>query len=65
MSALLYFDTQGVRVHNAQMLGQFVDKCVIFIPTREGRSHCPESSREGVHIQMAPRLVRLRLALVD
>jgi len=48
-SALLYSDTQGVRVHDAQVLVQFVDRCMIFIPSREGRSHCPEEFTESIY----------------
>ena len=48
-SALLYSDTQGVRVHDAQVLVQFVDRCMIFISSREGRSHCPEEFTETIY----------------
>ena len=48
-SPLLYSDTQGVRVHDAQVLVQFVDRCMIFILSREGRSHCPEEFTESIY----------------
>ena len=54
--------------HDAQVLGSFVPAGMIFVPSREGRSHCPEEYTEWKDIERATEVllaVILRLAASD
>jgi hydantoinase/carbamoylase family amidase len=54
--------------HDAQVLGRFVPTGMIFVPSRGGRSHCPEEYTEWRDIERATEVlltVILRLAGAD
>ena len=54
--------------HDAQVLGRFVPAGMIFVPSRGGRSHCPEEYTEWRDIERATEVllaVILRLAADD
>ena len=54
--------------HDAQVLGRFVPTGMIFVPSRGGRSHCPEEYTEWHDIERATEVllaVILRLARAD
>jgi allantoate deiminase len=38
-------------VHDAQVMARLVDTGMIFIPSRGGRSHCPEEYSEPAHVE--------------
>jgi allantoate deiminase len=38
-------------VHDAQVLAPLVETAMIFVPSRGGRSHCPEEFTESAHIE--------------
>jgi N-carbamoyl-L-amino-acid hydrolase len=54
--------------HDAQVLGRFVPTGMIFVPSRGGRSHCPEEYTDWSDIQRATEVllaVILCLAATD
>jgi N-carbamoyl-L-amino-acid hydrolase len=54
--------------HDAQVLGRFVPAGMIFVPSRGGRSHCPEEHTEWRDIERATEVllaVILHLAAAD
>jgi acetylornithine deacetylase/succinyl-diaminopimelate desuccinylase-like protein len=38
-------------VHDAQVMAPLVETGMIFVPSRAGRSHCPEEFTESEHIE--------------